>query len=360
MSTTAATRFLTGPGRLPSVPRFPGAEPPRPGRRPAAIDTRVRAFLNSSHFVVWPDSTTLNPGPVRILFALAVLSGGCASPPPARTVEDSLTSGRISIVCAAEAESLLRREVEAFQSLYPDARVEIRAANSRDAVGALFGASADLALITRELETEERAAAVRGGLALEGFRIAADALVVVAHPANPVENVALDDLRAVYEGAIADWSGLGGARAPIVPVVQPPESDVTAFFVQGVMGGEPIRAAAAYAADDAAVVARVRATPGAIGYVTLSTRREGLRELRLAPLKGMSYWKPDLEAVYRNQYPLNRYYHLYVREDGARLGHGLITFVTSRDGQRLVQESGLVPTAVPVRFVRRSPMLGSH
>jgi len=49
-----------------------------------------------------------------------------------------------------------------------------------------------------------------------------------------------------------------------------------------------------------------------------------------------------------------------VRAGGAQLGNGFITFVTSGDGQALVHDYGLVPTAVPVRFVRRSPMLGTH
>jgi hypothetical protein len=49
-----------------------------------------------------------------------------------------------------------------------------------------------------------------------------------------------------------------------------------------------------------------------------------------------------------------------VRAAGAKLANGLITFVTSIDGQRIVQQAGYVPTAVPVRFVRRSPLLGTH
>ena len=324
------------------------------------IDTEVTAFLNSSHFVD-SEAPGRSPGTAWPLpLALAALCAGCSSQPPARTVEDSLTSGRISIVCAVEAEPVLRREVEGFLKLYPDARVESRGSSSREAIGALFAAEADLAVITRELEVEERAAAVRGGLALEGFRFAGDAVVVITHPDNPVENVAIDDLRALYEGTRTEWSSLGGGAGRIVPVVQPPESDVTGFFVQRVMGGEPIRVAAEYATGDADVVRRVGANRNAIGYVTLATPREGVRDLRLAPLKALSYWKPDLEAIYRGQYPLTRYFHLYVRTEGARLAHGFITFVTSRDGQRLVQESGLVPTSVPVRFVRSSPMLSTH
>jgi len=64
--------------------------------------------------------------------------------------------------------------------------------------------------------------------------------------------------------------------------------------------------------------------------------------------------------VYKGEYPLTRYFNVYVRDRGPRVGHGFITFITSLDGQRLVRDAGLVPTSVPVRFVRRSPMLSTH
>ncbi len=51
---------------------------------------------------------------------------------------------------------------------------------------------------------------------------------------------------------------------------------------------------------------------------------------------------------------------MYVRAGGSKLANGLVTWVSSLDGQKIVHEAGLVPAAVPVRFARRSPMLGSH
>jgi hypothetical protein len=82
--------------------------------------------------------------------------------------------------------------------------------------------------------------------------------------------------------------------------------------------------------------------------------------LRVSSLQGLPYWKPDLEAVYKGEYPLTRFFNYYVRAERPPLANGLITFGTSYDGQRLVRDGGLVPTAVPVRFVRRSPLLSGH
>ena len=106
-----------------------------------------------------------------------------------------------------------------------------------------------------------------------------------------------------------------------------------------------------------AIVAR---QPGGLGYVSLGTRTQGVKVARIASVRGLPYWRPDLEAIYKGDYPLTRFFNAYVRATGPRLANGFITFVTSIDGQRIVKDQGLVPTSVPVRFVRRSPMLSAH
>ena len=291
---------------------------------------------------------------------LVAALAGCSPQHRPGVVEDTLTSGRISLVCAPEALDVVLRERNAFQALYPQARIEVRPGSSRDAVDALFAARCQAGVITRELSTEERAAAVRGGLELEGYRFARDALVAIVNSANPVGNVSVQELRDVYAGRIRDWEQLAGTGGMIRPVVQPMESDVTAFFVEEVMGDEPIRARVITASGDSAVVARVAADAEAIGFVTLAWAGRGAKSLRVSALTGLPYESPDPELVYQGKYPLSRFYNLYVRTGGPLLANGFITFVTSRNGQQIVHEAGLVPTSVPVRFVRRSPMLQSH
>jgi phosphate transport system substrate-binding protein len=290
----------------------------------------------------------------------AVCVGGCAPRSGPGRVEDSLTSGRILVVCSADARDLIARERDAFRALYPQADVELREGTSRQAVGALFAAQCDLAVLTRELLPEERAAATRGKLELEGYTVARDAVLAIVNPANPVENITVQELRAVYRGEVTRWSELGGPDRPIHVVIQPPASDITAFFVEAVMSGEPVAAASIYETADSTVAARVRSDRDAIGYVTLACPATGCRPLRVAALPGMRYWTPDLEAVHNGNYPLTRAVYNYVRAGGHPLANGFITYITSRDGQQIVHEAGLVPTSVPVRFVRRSPMQSSH
>jgi phosphate transport system substrate-binding protein len=326
----------------------------------AFIDKARGRSLDSRRFGV---RDRHDPKGSRWVFAFLLVlaaSAGCASQRRPGVVEDTLTSGRITIVCAPEARDLVVRERDAFQALYPQASIEVRVGTSRDAVSELFAARCGAGVITRELVPEEREAAVRGGLELEGFRIARDALVAVVHPSNPVQNISLPELREVFGGSLREWSDLAGTRQPIRPVVQPMESDVTAFFQEKVMGGEPIGARVLTAASDSAVVAHVARDPLAVGYVSLAWADRGARALRVASLAGLPYSLPDAETVYAGKYPACRQFNYYVRQGGPQLANGFVTFLTSTGGQKIVHEAGFVPTSVPVRFVRRSPMLKSH
>jgi len=325
------------------------------------IDKTHSGFLHSMTHISDRAPRTVR---MRIYVVAAALVAssvcGCSPQLPEQQAQEDLTSGHITLVCSPEALEVIERNIQAFERLYPKARIEVRAGSSRDAIAALFGARADIAVITRDLVPEEREAAVRGRLEVEGYRFARDAAVLVVNPSNPVNNLTLDDVQRIYRGDVGHWSELGGSAVPVEPVVQSPDADLTEFFIEEVLGGEPIRARSIRVKSDEEVVRTVRERVGAIGYVTMSHARRDARAVRLAALKGLPYYAADLEMVHEGKYPVTRFYNLYVRAKTTALADGFITYVTSLDGQKLIREVGLVPTSVPVRFVRRSAMLSTH
>lgn len=325
------------------------------------IDKRPDTFLDSRHFGVRERGSRSSVRALSFFPALlAALLVGCAPAPEPGAREDSLTSGRITVVAPPELVGLIERERDAFVALYPEASISVERGGSSEGVRRLFGATCDIAVLTRELEPDERAAAVRGKLEVEGYRFARDAVVAVVHRDNPVENLTLEDLRHVYSGVAKQWSDFGGQDRPIEPVVRTDAPDLNEAFVQQVMQGAAVEAPSHRAESDSQVVELVRNRPGAVGYVSLSWADRGARPLRLARLAGLPFTAPDLEAIHDGDYPLARVMNLFVRTSGPPLANGFITFVTSREGQAIVHQHGLLPTAVPIRFVRRSPMQGSH
>ena len=324
--------------------------------RPRSIHLRHFAFRGPGR--TWPVQALRWAFPLLALLFL----GACARRGASRPVEDTETSGRISVVTTTELHPLVMQEVAAFRATYPQATIElVEPLSSSQVVSPLFAGRADVAVLARELEQEERDMARKGGIEVEGHRIALDALCIVVPANNPVENVTVGELQKIGAGEITDWSQLGGKSQRIVPVLPPLHSDRARAFVQRVMAGAPLRAAAMMEASDSAVALRVTATPGGIGIVPLALAgNEGLRVLKVAAVEGTPYVLPDMETVHDGTYPLTHPVNLYLRTSRPRLAGGFVTFVASQPGQEMVLASGRVPTSVPLRFVRRSPMLGSH
>ena len=302
------------------------------------------------------------PVAAALLFGLALTAAGCTRRSGAPPVEDTETSGRISIAASVDAQRLLMQELDAFRVTYPQATLELRPPESSgQVVGALLGGHADLAAAGRELEDEERNMARQAGIEVEGHRVAQDAICLVVPEVSPVQNLTVGELRQIWLGDARTWSAFGGPSTAIVPVLPPLASDLARAFVQRVMDGATLRAPSVIEVSDSGVAERVAHTPGSIGVVRLAlASAPGVRALGISPLEGLGYVDPDMETVHGGRYPLTLYFNLFIRTHGPRLAGGFVTFVASQPGQQLVLDSGRVPTAVPLRFVHRSPILGSH
>lgn len=321
-------------------------------------------YLELPHFVP-PGPGHPRPRRARCgvtLLAFVLFATGCARQDAARPVEDTETSGRISVAASPDVRELVGREVVTFLANYPQAAITLRdPESSAQVIGALLGGQADVAVVGRELEDEERTMARNAGIELEGHRIAEDAVCVIVPASNPVENLTVGELARIWSAEATDWSAFGGRDGRIVPVLPPLSGDLVRAFAQRVMAGAPLRAPSAVEASDSAVAARVARTPGAVGLVPLAlAAAPGVKALRLAALEGAPYAEPDMEAIHLGQYPLTFTVNLYRRPQGPRLAGGFVTHIASQPGQQVVLESGRVPTSVPLRFVRRSPLLGSH
>src|SRR5262245_1390343 len=273
---------------------------------PASIDMLGDASISFVHFVF------RGPGRARPVWALgvgvrvaaALLLGtplgtaGCTRGSSVPPVEDTETSGRISIAASPDAQQLLAQEVAAFRATYPQAALELRPPeSSAQVLGALLGGRADLAAAGRELEDEERKMAQKAGIELEGHRVAQDAICLVVSEASPIHNLTVGELRRIGLGEVRSWAAFGGHDAAIVPVLPPLASDLARAFVQRVMDGAALRAPSEIEAGDSAVAARVARTPGAIGVVSLAyASAPGVRALGISPLEAWAMSSPTWRA----------------------------------------------------------------
>ncbi len=201
---------------------------------------------------------------VGVLLAALLLLAACRSGPPAEGLAGAVnTDGSSSM---ADVMSALQ---EAFRAAEPGVTVNYSGTGSGAGVEAALSGTCDIGLSSRRLRPEEKR---QGAVA---YVVALDAVAVVVHPDNPVRDLTLEQLAAVFTGEVASWRELGGPEAPVAVYGREAGSGTRGAFEEA-LGVVDRCAYTNIYGSTGDVVGNVSANPNAIGYASLSAVREGV------------------------------------------------------------------------------------
>ena len=111
--------------------------------------------------------------------------------------------------------------------------------------------------------------------------VALDGLVIVVHPDNPITQLTLAEIQAIFSGKIGNWVAVGGPDSPIVLVSRERGSGARTIFNERVMGAHRLAITALVAPDQVRVMADVAENAAAIGYGLMSGLTDGVRPLTI-------------------------------------------------------------------------------
>ena len=150
---------------------------------------------------------------------------------------------------------------------------------------------------------------------LEGGIVASllgrDAIAVVVHPSNPVDNLTRQQLKDIFTGGIANWQVLGGLDIPIRPYIVGPASATRKVFRSTVLG-ESDYSGCEVVRPDAEMPDRIGSDPGGIGQISLSF----LGSNGATKVLGVDGHRPDSDA---GDYPITRPLYLLWWSGRARI-----------------------------------------
>jgi len=259
--------------------------------------------------------------------ALAALSG-CS-----RTRGEQAT--QITAAGSTSVTPFAEQLAEEFMRKHPGSHVNIQGIGSSAGIQATETGAADVGMSSRELKEDEIAKLVPVTIAL-------DALAIIVHPSNPVEDVTLDQVRRIFAGEIRDWSEVGGKAAPMTLVNREAGSGTRGAFEELVMGkhGPPVSPNSIRQGSNGAVRAVVEGDPNAIGYISLGIVSPQVRALRI---DGVA---PTPERVEAGRYRLVRPFLFVVARgtDPAQLTRDYLDYILSDEGQHSLAHAGLIPT----------------
>ncbi|MBD5504737.1 MAG: phosphate ABC transporter substrate-binding protein [Lachnospiraceae bacterium] len=248
--------------------------------------------------------------------------------------EDMSAEGVIVMAGSTAMENLSGVLAEGFMAAYPNIVVTVEFTGSSAGIESVLAGRADIGNSSRRLRQEElNAGAVEHVAAIDG-------IAVITHPSNAVEGLTMRQLRDIYAGRIRNWQEAGGADEAIVVVGREAGSGTRSVFEE-ILDMQDICTYANEMDSSGAVMARVAATPGAIGYVSIDIPDDTVRTLALDGRL------PTREEIQGGGYRLSR--PLIMVTDGAVSQQSaavreFISYIHSEEGRQLIESVGL---AVP-------------
>jgi phosphate transport system substrate-binding protein len=173
--------------------------------------------------------------------------------------------------------------------------------------------------------------------------VAWDALAVIVHKSNPVENVTLDQLRAIYTGQISNWKELGGGDAPIELFARKGKiSGVGRTLRELVFNDYDREFIAKHVVDSTGPLERaIPENPNGIGTTGVSSARKLGAKVKILKLNGKD---PSYDNIKSGDYllyrPLYMVTHLQNNNPQAKK---FLDFVMGPEGKQVMRSVGTVP-----------------
>lgn len=284
---------------------------------------------------------------------VAVLMAGCV-----KQNEETPTRGSLSMAACESQFAVLQREAQEFQRIYSETSVKVIERSTREAIVELLNDSLRMICTDRPLNAEERAVVEKAKLTLVETKIAEDALAVIVNKTNPVKEISLSSLGAIFRGETRSWSQIpeahwtGSIDAVLLGRNSGTHELLATSFLKGTLAPTHI------GQSQRELVEYVARTPRAIGMVTISVVRDSVLTVKTLAVQSLNkeaptpFVKLHQANVYRDYYPLHYPVYLYSTAKLSSVTSGFTAFVASVPGQKILLNAGLVPATMPVRLVQ--------
>jgi phosphate transport system substrate-binding protein len=238
---------------------------------------------------------------------------------------------------------------EAYQELRPDVRIAVTGGGSGTGIAGLINGTVNIANASRQMKPTERETAEANRITPVEHIIASDAIAVVVHPSNPVDQLTLQQLAAIFSGRITNWLEVGGEDRPIVLLSRESNSGTHVYFLEEVVRLGDKDAATLFSPDtllmpsSEGISAEVRQNPNAIGYDGLGYVTPDQKTIAVAADPDGLYVQPSIDTVNRGTYPISRDLYMYTAGEPEGTIAEYLAWIRSPEGQVIVGELGFVP-----------------
>jgi len=234
----------------------------------------------------------------------------------------------ITVAGSTSVEPFAELLAEEYMIRYPQSHIYVQGGGSTAGIEAVRTHAAQIGMSSRSLTSEEKG--------LYAVTIAKDAIAIILHPKNPVQDLSLVRVREVFSGKIKNWEELGGFDHPIVLVTREEGSGTREAFQKLVIGEEEITLEALVQDSNGAIRQVVAGDPNAIGYISLGLVNEKVKTIKISGAE------PTVKNIESGHYHLVRPFLFIFNSEPVGEAKSFLDFVMSPEAQNLLSKEGLV------------------
>ncbi|MDH7515581.1 MAG: phosphate ABC transporter substrate-binding protein [Bacteroidota bacterium] len=232
---------------------------------------------------------------------------------------------------------LAQRWAERYMAKHPNVSIQVTGGGSGTGISALINGSTDICNSSRPMKQSElKKLKERFGTLGVEIPCAKDGLSIYLNESNPVENLTIDQIRAIYTARVTNWKEVGGKDAKIVLYSRENNSGTYVYFKDNVLKGADYAPSCQNLPGTAAVVNAVAKDPNGIGYGGAAYGK-GIKEAKV------NGYAPTKENIANGKYPITRYLYMYLRNKPTGEIKRYIDWILGPEGQAIVSEVGYFP-----------------
>ncbi len=175
-------------------------------------------------------------------------------------------------------------------------------------------------------------------------QVAWDAIVVIAHADNPLEDISLKNLKKVFAGEITSWKDLGSPlNKRIVLCTRKGKTSGVGYMFRLLAYNDPehvFKARSMTFKSSGPLEKKIEESPAALGISGISSARK--KAVKILSIDGI---KPTKEAIESGKYPLFRPLYISTNKKQKAEVKKFIDFILSPEGQAIISKQGTVNLA---------------
>lgn len=240
--------------------------------------------------------------------------------------------GTVSTDGSTSMEKVIGALGESFENDNSGVTFTYNPTGSGSGIKAVLEGRCDIGLSSRNLKDEEKADGLTETV------LAYDGIAMIVHPENPVSDLTLEQIAAIYTGEITNWNEVGGNDGEIVLIGREAGSGTRDGF-ESITGTEDACKYRQELTSTGDVITTVAGNPNAIGYASLASIKNSVKAISVGGVA------PSEATIKDGSYAVQRPFVLVTKTDAelSETAKKFFDYITSADANEIITSAGVVP-----------------